>query len=261
MGMFPLPADGGVAPSSTTSAFEPTLYPAALYFPKGCGGTLTNDVLNSILSELAQVIDAGQITYDPSKTDNLKRALAGMTELAFSQFYVSATPPTAASVPTSGKAGPIRAGAHWYDTALNKLMIYQRNGAGVESWVPLGGGGVEFVSGPTPPATPVLGMFWWDTLNEILFFRASDGTTDVWLDISGGGGGGGSSGGGFSSGPNPPASPQPGALWFDDVNEILFAWVVSGTGSAWVDISTVAGAGSDEISDYLHSEIWFLGGR
>lgn len=47
------------------------------------------------------------------------------------------------------------------------------------------GGGVRSTAGTTPPTNPVPGDFWFNTTENLLYRYISDGTRNVWLDISG----------------------------------------------------------------------------
>ena len=73
----------------------------------------------------------------------------------------------------------------------------------------------------------------------------SNGVSYIWdgekWSSYGNSGGGGSSN--IDSGPNPPFIPQPGDLWFNTVNGVLYVYYDDGNSKQWVQ--TVPGGGGD----------------
>lgn len=61
------------------------------------------------------------------------------------------------------------------------------------NWIELGAGGTgtggAFVASPTAPTTPSVGDHWLDTVQDILYIRATDNVSTFWLDISSSSGG------------------------------------------------------------------------
>lgn len=70
-GIFPNPAQGGIAPGiAVPPGYDPTNDPIgtlALYFSQNCGVRLTPEVLNAIISQIAAAIDVVGLAYDPAK--------------------------------------------------------------------------------------------------------------------------------------------------------------------------------------------------
>ena len=60
-----------------------------------------------------------------------------------------------------------------------------------------------------------------------------------WSEVGGGSGGGAN----VSSGDNPPADANPGDLWFDTSNGIMYVYYFDGTSAQWVDVRPGGGGG------------------
>lgn len=58
--------------------------------------------------------------------------------------------------------------------------VLRNDGAGGLSW----SSSTQFYTGPTSPVGAGLGDMWWNTVDEVLYTRINDGTSDLWLDIS-----------------------------------------------------------------------------
>jgi len=78
-GIFPNAPDGGLppnpaSPNNPAAAFDPTFDPvntAALYYGNGCDVRLRPEVMNSIISNIAAVVDGGEVHYDTGRLTNL----------------------------------------------------------------------------------------------------------------------------------------------------------------------------------------------
>lgn len=105
--------------------------------------------------------------------------------------------------------------------------------------VPAGGG---VIVAATAPATPTIGMLWFDTVSIQLFIWFNDGTGSHWVPTINQ----------AVNGPAPvpptgpavvtvsdvaPAAPVEGSLWFDTTNVQMYVWYTSGTSSQWAPVA------------------------
>ena len=80
-------------------------------------------------------------------------------------------------------------------TSTTTGALQVSGGAGIAANVNVGGnlsvtgnvvgGGVRSTSSATPPSNPVVGDMWYYTTTDTLYRYTTDGTTNVWVDISG----------------------------------------------------------------------------
>src|SRR5262245_8284520 len=78
-GIFPNGPDGGLPPNAASpnnpaQAYDPIRDPvgtSALYYGNGCEVRLRPEVVNSLISCVEAVVDAGEVTYDPGRLTNL----------------------------------------------------------------------------------------------------------------------------------------------------------------------------------------------
>lgn len=94
------------------------------------------------------------------------------------RFFTSATSPT----------NPIL-GDIWYRTTNDTLYVRSSDGA-TDFWLDVstsgsGGGGSNFTASPTPPPSPTAGDFWFDTDDMTIYLYVTDGSSNVWVDVSG----------------------------------------------------------------------------
>lgn len=77
-GIFPNENDGAVSCDIATPPgycpVTPPLTPA-LYYGSGCDARLRPEVLNSLISEVAAVVDEGAVAYSPSRRENMELAI------------------------------------------------------------------------------------------------------------------------------------------------------------------------------------------
>ena len=66
-------------------------------------------------------------------------------------------------------------------TGIKTDNYYYANGSAVSFG---GGSGLTYTASSTAPTSPTLGDEWYDTSSDILYIRATDGTSTFWLDIS-----------------------------------------------------------------------------
>lgn len=84
-GMFPAQMDGGIPANPSTPDNPPQAFPggehtqptdtSALYYGLGCDAKIRAPVLNSIISELFAICDAGGVPYTAGSLDNVARAI------------------------------------------------------------------------------------------------------------------------------------------------------------------------------------------
>ena len=78
-GIFPNAPDGGLppnpaSPNNPAAAYDPAFDPintAALYYGNGCDVRLRPEVVNSIISNIAAVVDGGEVHYEAGRLTNL----------------------------------------------------------------------------------------------------------------------------------------------------------------------------------------------
>lgn len=155
-GIFPKAADGAVAAVDTVGAKAPGINPTAdgaLFFPASCGIRLRPEVLNSMISEISEVVDnLGQFPYDPTKQDNMHRAINFAIRRYGVQYFVQPANPLFGDVPVSGvPCVTLNPMDWWFNTTNNKLYYHFYDGTGY-AWVEAGGGGGGGGGGWTPPA-------------------------------------------------------------------------------------------------------------
>ena len=126
----------------------------------------------------------------------------------------------------------------WYDGTT--LSIYQNS-----AWNAVGGGGAgggSVTVGDNAPSTPASGDMWWDSVSGRLYVYYVDIDSSQWVDASPNISG--SNGSNVFSGPNAPANPVEGALWYNTITSQLYVftsdtWNV--TQNAVSGVSTVTG--------------------
>lgn len=108
----------------------------------------------------------------------------------------------------------------------------------------------------TPPPSPGLGALWWDSVGTQLYLWYNDGTSSQWVPANNYNTGSvpeaptdgkqyarqnaawsqvaAAGGASITVSDTPPASPTPGALWWDSVNTGLYLYYNDGNSSQWV---------------------------
>jgi hypothetical protein len=99
-----------------------------------------------------------------------------------------------------------------------------------------GAGGLIYKASSTRPLTANIGDQWYSTTEDILYEYLSDGTSNVWVDIT-------SPlptnyGIVYKSSASAPATANVGDQWYSTTEDILYEYLSDGTSSFWVDISS-----------------------
>ena len=88
----------------------------------------------------------------------------------------------------------------------------------------------------TPPASAMVGDYWYDTSTDIRYIYHSDGVSSFWLDETT------APRSGYSFSNTPPISPVVGDQWYDTSTDIIYERITDGTSTYWVDLITRLGA-------------------
>ena len=146
-------------------------------------------------------------------------------------------------ITTDGSAPDIAIdGFLWWD-ATTRILYLLRGG----SWTPVtsdgggGSGGASVTVGENPPANPIQGDLWWDSIGGSLYVYYIDIGSNQWVIASPNVGG--DTGATIFTGQNAPTEPIEGALWFNTLDNTIYVysrgvWTPSAT--AVSGVSTVA---------------------
>ena len=97
--------------------------------------------------------------------------------------------------------------------------------------------GLVFI-GPDPPDDPLPGKLWWrNDPDGDLYIYYDDGSSEQWVAAVPGSGGSVAQPFLVPIGPNPPAAPQAGQLWYrTEPNPGLYMYYTDSTSSQWVQV-------------------------
>lgn len=108
-----------------------------------------------------------------------------------------------------------------------------------------GGGGASVSVGATPPASPIVGDLWWDTVSGNLYCYYNDGDSSQWVIANSGVEGPQGPAGAASNvtvSDTAPASPYAGDLWFDSVGCQTYIFYNDGNSAQWVPTNNQLGS-------------------
>ena len=128
------------------------------------------------VSNLVAVTPATLSTIGPTS------AMADALRTTINQAEGNVYSMTAVPVNTFGDNGD---SALVHDIVADTFEVwFKDSGVWVNHSIGLGASGPSFTAAAAAPAGAVVGDFWWNTTDEILFMRVNDGVGDRWLDIS-----------------------------------------------------------------------------
>lgn len=128
-GIFPNQADGAVVPSNAQSAYDPVIDPLNTnsdYFASGCNIKLRAEVLNSIISEIACVVDKAGRAYDATSRCNLHLSIAALIAASSGGGGGTTTQPVVvlATCSTTEPVAPV-VGDYWMDTDAVPIALFK----------------------------------------------------------------------------------------------------------------------------------------
>jgi len=103
------------------------------------------------------------------------------------------------------------------------------------AWVTLPPSGAAM--GTSPPASPVVGQFWYDLADGQTYCYVDDGNTRQWVVAN-------NQPGAYlaTNAATPPSNPAVGQLWFDTVGAQTYVWYDDGSSKQWIVANNMAGA-------------------
>ena len=147
-------------------------------------------------------------------------------------------------ITTDGNAPDITInGFLWWD-ATTRILYLLRGG----TWTPVtsdgggGSGGASVTVSEAPPASPIQGDLWWDTVGGNLYVYYIDGTSNQWVIASPNVGGDSKSN--IFTGPSAPADPIEGELWYNTLDNTIYVYSLGqwrASSSAVAGVNSVSG--------------------
>ena len=131
-------------------------------------------------------------------------------------------------------------GALWFNNVDNELKVWKEAPFGASSWILISQGIPEEESpvlvSATPPANPLVGYLWYDTVSDLLKVWTLGPLGGVWIAITSEPG----------RAPPPvlisatePVNPVNGALWYDTIQNVLYLRDNSDPPGIWVTLTEV----------------------
>lgn len=131
-------------------------------------------------------------------------------------------------------------GALWFNDITNELKVWKEAPFGTSSWILISQGFPEEESpvlvSATPPANPLVGYLWYDTVSDFLKIWTLGPSGGTWIAIT----------------PEPGRAPPPvfisaseplnptnGSLWYDSVHNVLYLRDNGGVSGEWIALTEV----------------------